>query len=608
MLKKRQISETKQIFNFSSQQIDSHIVSPNNSNNNFTNNDLKQYLKNKSYIPTSKTHKSIKYTIKYEIKNFQAKTFELESDIKSLELDNNSDSKEDNNTSKIDYRHYKNYPINDIFPLKIENENQKFYWLVTYDKLMKTKNIIKILNHNKCNSKNKYNSKQLYTESNIKSKTMKIPNFELFFVKGFDKPIVRPNKNKFILAKLYLLTKNEINKILNYINRIDDKININKYISMNKKYSYHYIKIKNNSDYNKDFNYPYCYIYYLGKFMNISMYLFTNSFNYLETYNIKSNLIYSLPNSKKLYKLIKILIKSFPEYNPNYIINNIIRSDLYLNSKEKKYEIFNYLSLLKNTVPNKQLLNKVLHDTITGILVNSSISVSSAPAESGDHIKSSEKIKKEQIKTSEGTKNEIKISSLKSSTNKVKKCISVGNKKFELKNSINSKNNNNFLNAGQIGTTFLSTNHTLLPSNSVRNYSNQNSVGNNIPSNIIPYERKNRLRKTYGNYYFGNNRGKIPKINIKLKKISAKHFNYKCKNKEKNDNKNNKENIDINNILNIKSDDNIIINKHNNNKENIYNDGIYKKNKNNNKNSKEENNNKSEYHTPKKKKKIRYYK
>ena len=455
----------------------------------------------------------------------------------------------------------------------------------------------------------------MYTESNIKSKTMKIPNFELFFVKGFDKPIVRPSKNKnsFILAKLYLLTKNEINKILNYINRIDDKININKYITMTKKYFYHYINIKNNSDYNQDFNYPYCYIYYLGKFMNISMYLFTNSFKYLETYNIKSKLIYSLPNSKKLYKLIKIIIKSFPEYNPNYIINNIIRSDLYSNSNEKKYEILNYLSLLKNSVPNKQLLNKVIHDTITGILANLSISVSSVPVESGDHIKSSEEIKKEQqIKTSERTKNEIKISSLKSSTDKVKKCISVGNKRFELKKSINTKNNNYFLNGGQNGTNYLSTNHTLLPSNSIRNYSNQNSVGNNVPSNIIPYERKNKLRKTYGNYYLGNNKlykGKIPKINIKLNKISAKNFNYKGKNKEKNNKKNNKENIDISNILNIKSDDNIIIKKHNNNKENIHINELNKKNRNDKQNFiKEEKNYRNEYHTPKKKKKIRYYK
>ena len=119
MLKKSKISETKHYFNFSSQQLNSNIVSSNNSNNNLINNDLKQYLKNKSYVPTSKTHKSIKHAIKCEITNFRARTFELESDINELELDNNKDSKEDNNTSKIDYRHYKNYPIKDIISLKI---------------------------------------------------------------------------------------------------------------------------------------------------------------------------------------------------------------------------------------------------------------------------------------------------------------------------------------------------------------------------------------------------------------------------------------------------------------------------------------------------------
>ena len=242
MLKKIKI-EKKNLLNFSTQKIDSYIESSNDSNNNYTNKDLKLYLKNtrnkKSYIPTSKTHKTNKHSIKCEISNFRAKTFEFESDIK--EADNNKDSIEKNNTSKIDYRHYKYYPIKEIIPIKLEDKTQKIYWFVTYDKLIKTKNIIKILNHKKCKDKNIENSKQIYTESSIKSKTMKIPKFELFFVKGFDKPIVRPSKNRnsFILAKLYLLTKSELNKILNYINRIDDTINIGKYISMAKKNFFH---------------------------------------------------------------------------------------------------------------------------------------------------------------------------------------------------------------------------------------------------------------------------------------------------------------------------------------------------------------------------------
>ena len=81
------------------------------------------------------------------------------------------------------------------------------------------------------------------------------------------------------------------------------------------------------------------------------MFLFINSFNYLKTYNINNNLIYSLPSSKKLYKFIKILIKSFPEYNIDFIINSVINSDLYSNHREKKFEIFKYLSLLEHSVP-----------------------------------------------------------------------------------------------------------------------------------------------------------------------------------------------------------------------------------------------------------------
>ena len=67
----------------------------------------------------------------------------------------------------------------------------------------------------------------IYSETSIKTKTIKIKNFELFYVEGYDKPFVKPNKNNksFIFARLYLLTLKEINKILNFINRIEDKTN-----------------------------------------------------------------------------------------------------------------------------------------------------------------------------------------------------------------------------------------------------------------------------------------------------------------------------------------------------------------------------------------------
>lgn len=574
--------QKKNILNCSSSQnFDSDFLSSNNNNYliSYLNNSRNKKINN----PASKTQNSINKN-KIESKIFQAKTFVLESNKREGKK---GESEEQKYTSKIDYRHYKKYPIKDILPInKFRNDNEAFYWLATYDKLIKTKNIIKILNYSNFTGNNKSNENVIYTEGSLKIKTMKIPKFQMFFVRGYDKPFVKPNNNSFILAKLYLLTGQEINKILNFINRTDNKLNFDKYTSISKKNIYQYIDINNNIDKNGDINYPYCYIYYLGKFMNISMFLFTNSFNYIQKYNLNDNLIYSLPSSKKLYKLIKILIKSFPEYNVDYIINNVINSDLYSNYKEKKCEIFKYLSLLKHSVPNKYLLNKVLRETITGIQTNSSISISSLPLDSGEQLKTSEKLLENQ-----------KLSIINQSSYDIKKSLPVGYK-FEFKGSINSKNN--FLLNGGHGTNYLSTNHTILPSNSIKTFSNKNSIANNIPLITIPYEL-NINRQSYGNHYFANRKlfrrsSLMPKKNIISKKISPKSI---LKNKE------NKENIDINNILNKKKEENILDNKQNS-KGNNNNDINKKKKAEKRRNVKDDN--KNEYHTPKKRKKIKYYK
>ena len=117
-------------------------------------------------------------------------------------------------TKKIDYRYYKLYPIKEIIHFSLDNvekETNELYWFVAYDNLIKTKKILKILN-----SDTKGNEKPIYTENNLKIKNMKIQDFQIFFVKGFDKPFIRPNNDSFILTKLYLLSIKEINKILKF--------------------------------------------------------------------------------------------------------------------------------------------------------------------------------------------------------------------------------------------------------------------------------------------------------------------------------------------------------------------------------------------------------
>ena len=459
------LSSKNKIFKFSSPP---HGIS-NSSNSNINSSFFISNKDNKdNFSITNNTKKEIFYDQRKNTnhsfinkkKFFRAKTFQLESN--KTEECKNDELNQYKSTFIRDFKSYQNYPINTIFQKK-KTDNQKLYWFVAYDKLMKTKNVIKILNYNNnISEKTKSNSMTINSELNIKTKTLKIPNFEMFFVKGYDKPFVRPKKNSYIFVNLYLLSKNEINKILNYINRIEDTIDIDIYLSRIKQNICQYIDFNNNSNNtNSDISYPYCYIYYLGKFMNISMFLFTNTFHYIKKYNINHKLIYSLPNTKKLFKLVKIITKLFPEDKPDSIINNIIKTDLYSNSIEKKNDIMKNLTILKHSAPNKLLLNKILRETITGIQTNSSISVSPLPFDSLEQLETSKKIKFQKKKNC----------NLKQNIVEIKKSIPFGYK-FEIKNSFNSINNL-FLN-GQNITNNLSTTHTILPSNSIRTYSNKN--------------------------------------------------------------------------------------------------------------------------------------
>ena len=486
-------------------------------------------------------------------------------------------------TIKIDYRHYKSYPIEEIIPFQqLDKDNKDLYWFVAYDKLIKSKKILKILNNDI-----KENEKPIYTEDKLKVKFLKIEDFEIFFVKGFSKPFVRPNKDSFILAKLYLLSLKEINMILNYLNKTKDKVNINKYMNsddVNSDYPIcEFLDIKNKTN-DDDISYPYCFLYNIGKFMNISMLLITNSFNYIDkgTNDFNKLLIYSLPSSRKLYKIIKLLMKSFPEYSPNYFIEYLIKRNLYKNFDEKKNEILKLLSLLNFSVPNKILLNKVLRETITGIQTNSSISGSSLHIDSDESSKVPIKIE-----------NQEGISLLKNNIN---------NNKLSLKNSLKS-NNGIYINC-QFGTiNYLSTNQTMRPSVSLK--TSHNSFQNNFPNISIPTDINNTKKESLGIYLtsstnmqnrFSYNLQKKEKIN-ESKKINNKKEGYK--------NSNDKENIDINNILNKKKAEFFYEKKISN--KYLINNIIVGRNKMKDKTIKLNNTSKI-YHTPVKKKKMKYYK
>ena len=507
--------------------------------------------------------------------------------IKNDSMNSEQSINKDKATSKIDYRHYKSYPIEEIIPIQQldNNSNIKLYWFVAYDKLIKSKKIIKILN-----DEIKDNEKPIYTENNLKIKYLKIEDFEIFFVKGFNKPFVRPNKESFILTKLYLLSVKEINKILNYLNKTKNKVNIDKYMNSDETNSEYpiceYLDI--NQKLKDDIiSYPYCYLYNIGKYMNISMILITNSFNYIDkgANNFNEFLIYSLPSSRKLFKIIKLLMKSFPEYSPNYFIEYLIKRNLYKNFDEKKNEILKLLSLLNFSVPNKFLLNKVLRETIAGIQTNSSISGSSLHIDSDESSKLPIKIDYQE-----------KISLLKNNI--------INNNRLSLKNSLKSNNGMNI--NGQLGTiNYLSTNQTMRPSVSIKTL--QNSFKNNLPNISIPSEINNakKEKESFG-MYLTNSTNMQNRLSYNLQKKEKINENKKMNNKKEGcKNSIDKENIDINNILNKKKGE-FFYEKKNLNKY-VINNVIVGRNKGKDKISKVNNTSKI-YHTPVKKKKIKYYK
>ena len=120
--------------------------------------------------------------------------------------------KSEEETKKIDYKYITNYPIK-----KTSNEiviNDKFYWFAAYGKLIKTKNVMKIIKY--------YLKKD--ADYTIKQRGLVIKNFEISF--GNDsRPYIHYSKGGYIFTKLYYLSIKEINCIFNYINKIEHNYN-----------------------------------------------------------------------------------------------------------------------------------------------------------------------------------------------------------------------------------------------------------------------------------------------------------------------------------------------------------------------------------------------
>ena len=273
--------------------------------------------------------------------------------IKSVKKNNNNINLDSSHTShsldntKITFFKYNNNFINEILALE---KKEKYYWFAAYDKLIKKKNILKIFYFYNLSTKNSIalGNKNLYDElNNIKEKILEIKNYEIFFVKNMNnKPFIRKSEGNKIYVKLYLLTLKQINMIYSYIN----KIGYDDYFT-----SFNDIIQKNiNININNNITYP--MINCLGSYMNIYIYSFSRKINNINELDL-------IPNSKKIAKLIKILLINFTEYSKEYFIDYIFSyynmPSINLNEtmnkilKDKKNEINHLL------ISNKKSLYKI---------------------------------------------------------------------------------------------------------------------------------------------------------------------------------------------------------------------------------------------------------
>ena len=266
-----------------------------------------------------------------------------------------------NITKKINYKFYSNYPIIRTGITFINDYNikskEKYYWFAAYDNLIKTKKLLKIFSFYNIASRDSisFGNEKLYNDfAQIKEKKLEIKNYELYYVKNNDnKPFIRKSEGNLIYAKLYLLNLKQLNMIFSYINKIEFDDYFKTLDNLKQKGKYINIFRDNNLNIN------YSTIYCLGSFMNIGIYSFSREIKEKELLkpdgnntNIEINLT---PNSKKIAKLIKILLMNFPEYSKEYFIDYIFQ---YFKSVSNANNDVNTLLDKKNEINHLLISNK----------------------------------------------------------------------------------------------------------------------------------------------------------------------------------------------------------------------------------------------------------
>ena len=260
--------------------------------------------------------------------------------LKIKPINDNINNSNINETKKIDYRYYTNYPEKIIDIISKTDKIKKYFWLAVYDKLMKKNKLMDLLNY--------YEKK--YDESDIKEKVIMIKDFDIYFFPNSNKSYIKYCKDSYVFLKLYLLTIHQINLIISYINRIKYFFKENNLNSIHKKGAFKYI---NNTESNIKYNIIYC----MGIYMNTYIY----SFSYLPETNFKKQtkinkdlsfykINQNYPDSKKVAKLVKILISNFPHYSVDFFICYLLSKIKFQNFNEKSKEIKNFIYFKKNPI------------------------------------------------------------------------------------------------------------------------------------------------------------------------------------------------------------------------------------------------------------------
>lgn len=226
-----------------------------------------------------------------------------------------------------------------------KNKKIKYYWFATYDKLIKRKKFSKIFSFYNLTSRDSivYGNQKIINESNkIIEKELEIKNYQIYFIKNINRPFLRKSEGSKIYVKLYLLTKKQFNIILSYLNRIEYDDYITDLDNISTKDNYITIFDNKNTN-NKYHNLNYSTIYCLGSYMNIPIFSFSRLSD--ENYVLYKDLPTELeqyPNSKKVAKLIKLLLLNFPSKTKQYFIDYI----------------FSYYKNMDNNEINDNILNE----------------------------------------------------------------------------------------------------------------------------------------------------------------------------------------------------------------------------------------------------------